>query len=112
MKKLMLTLADGDHIVSTPTFYALQLMSEYGVDLLAGDVAATPSAISSVLAALMTDSEPVDARGIPLVIWEPVQVAKLMTIADMGVYVELMTDLIADAMPESQGATSPNPKPE
>lgn len=111
MKAFTVELKDGPHVLTTPTFYALQLMAENGIDLLAPEgIAITPSLVSGVLAALMTDSEPVGDNGAPARLWSPVEVAKQMKISDTYRYIEIANSLIEDAIAVEGEATRPNPK--
>lgn len=108
MKSVTVKLADGKHKLNTPTFYALQLMSEHGVDF--DDGAIGYSDISGILAALLTDSEPVDKKGLPKREWSPVQVAKMIPIDTPvdGLW-ETVSELIADAVPKGTGESSSDP---
>lgn len=113
MKKLMLELTDGKHIVSTPTFYALQLMQENGIDLLGKRVEVTPAIVPKILAALLTDAEPLDDHDNPSVVWNPVAVAKAMRIDAYTDYLDLVTELITDALTsgdEPKAENRPNRK--
>lgn len=97
MKKLIVRLTDGDHVVSTPTFYATLLMEESGVDPGLGIDLRMRTHIAVVLAALLTDSEPLDTHGDPQRVWRPVEVAKLIPADSVSAIQDVLRDLLTDA---------------
>ena len=102
-----ITLLDGDHVLKTPSYYGLQLIDEYGMES-TSIMASLPTAI----AALLTDSEPLDAKGMPSRTWYPVQVAKLIpTDSKSEDLWEVITALIEDAVPDTDGPVEERPTP-
>jgi len=99
-----ITLTSGEHTVSTPSFYALQLMSEYGVDF---GGAFAYSDISAILAALLTDSEPLDDNGYPRVLWTPPMAAKQLTPDALEPMLAIVTELLNDAFPDAPKKEQP-----
>ena len=100
-----ITLIDGEHIVRTPSYYGLQLVDEYG-----GNEGALMGRLPKVLAALLTDSEPLDAKGLPKKTWDPVAVAKLIPIDQpFDALWEVVAELIDDALPDTKAASSDRP---
>lgn len=95
-----LVLLDGEHVLSPPTFFSLTLMEDFGVDLLSGAV--TAKTIPAVLAAILTDSEPL-IDGEPSKMWTPTMAAKLLRPSDMESVMGVVTDLLAEAFPEGKG---------
>lgn len=98
-------LSDGEHVLTTPTYYGLQLMDEFG-----GNDKSIMRRLPACLAALLTDSEPVDKKGLPKREWSPVQVAKMIPIDTPvdGLW-EIVSELIADAVPKGTGESSSDP---
>jgi len=94
-----ITLLDGEHTLAPPTFYALMLMGDYGVELGANEF--TAASLPPMLAALMTDSEPL-IDGAPARVWSPVEVAKLMSPASADDIVSAITELISEAFPDAK----------
>ena len=100
-----ITLIDGEHIVRTPSYYGLQLIDEYG-----GNEGALMGRLPKVLAALLTDSEPLDAKGLPKRTWDPVAVAKLIPLDVSAESLwETIGELLNDALPDSKAASSDRP---
>lgn len=100
MIKRTITLSDGEHEVCTPTFYALQMMTENGVDF---DGGVGYSDISGMVAALLTDSEPLDAKGYPSKFWTPPMAAKVIDPSSIATVMETVTELLNDAFPAPKG---------
>jgi hypothetical protein len=92
-------LLDGTHELKPPTFYALQLMSEYNVIFGTDDF--SPSSISGMLAALLTDSEPL-VDGAPAKVWTPTMAAKVMDPGgeSLEAVVNVVSTLLTEAFPE------------
>ena len=100
-----ITLTSGDYVLKTPSYYGLQLIDEYG-----GNEGALMGRLPKVLAALLTDSEPLDAKGLPRKTWDPVAVAKLIPMdKPFDVIWEIVAELIDDALPETKAASSDRP---
>ena len=100
-------LRDGKHTLKPPTFYALQLASEYGVDFEQTDF--KYSDISAMLAAFLTDSEPLTEDGTPVKVWTPTMAAKVIEPADVSMVLQTITDLLTQAFPESSGDSTERP---
>ena len=101
-----ITLIDGEHNVRTPSYYGLQLIDEYG-----GNEGALMGRLPKVLAALLTDSEPLDTKGLPRKTWDPVAVAKLIPMdKPLDALWEIVAALIDDALPESKAASPDRPQ--
>ena len=100
-----ITLIDGEHNVRTPSYYGLQLIDEYG-----GNEGALMGRLPKVLAALLTDSESLDAKGLPRKTWDPVAVAKLIPLdAPSDMLWEVIGELLNDALPETKAASADRP---
>lgn len=103
---MQITLLDGVHELSPPTFYALQLMDEYGADL--SDF--SPKKLPAMLAAFLTDSEPF-ADGKPAKVWTPVMAAKVIDPMKLSEIVEAIAELLDEAFPDSKGGDEARPTP-
>lgn len=106
MKKTSIKLKDGTHSLSAPSFYALQLMSDYGVDFDGGGIGYKD--ISALLAAFLTDSEPL-VDGEPATVWTPTMAAKVINPAELDTVLEAVNSLLSSAFPDSKGDKEPDP---
>lgn len=111
MKKLTLELRDGVHVVSTPTFAAIALMEDNGIDLAKGVNLASAKVLCGLMAALFTASEPLE-NGRFSHIWTPEEAGLLIDGESMPRIVEVLTSLFEDAYPETDGAEAADPSPE
>ena len=98
------TLKDGKHKLSTPTFYALQLMTDYGVELEKG--IQRYGDLSAIMAAMLSDAEPLE-NGEPVKVWTPVMAAKVIEPRNMEVITDVLNALITDAFPDDAKAEAP-----
>jgi hypothetical protein len=106
MKTLVLTLRDGDHILSTPTFATISLMEDNGIDLAAGVNMGSAKVVCGILAAMLTASEPMTDGRFSRV-WTHEEAGLLIDASSMPRIVEVVAALFADAYPEPSGAESP-----
>lgn len=98
-----ITLLDGEHVLSPPTFYALTLMDEYDVDF-SDDF--KPSNVAGMLAAFLTDSEPF-SDGKPAKVWTPAEAAKVLTPKAAPSIIDTLAELMAEAFPDVEGSDRP-----
>lgn len=94
-----ITLLDGEHVLSPPTFYALTLMDEWDVD-----IDFRPKNIAGILAALLTDVEPFK-DGEPVRVWTTAEVAKLIPAKGIESIIEAIGDLMEEGFPQLKGDT-------
>ncbi len=100
-----ITLTDGEHTLRTPTYYGLQLIDELG-----GNKGSMMKRLPAILAALLTDSEPLDERHRPAREWGIVEVAKLIPLdAPADALWEATAELMTDAMPPAKEEPSGRP---
>ena len=107
-----LTLRDGSqHELTPPTWYALQHMSDNGLDLFAEEgIDLGVAHVPTILAALLSDSEPLNASGEPSRVWTPTAVMKQLDPGAMFTLLEVVHDLITEALPDDEpsgGASRP-----
>jgi len=108
LKKLTLELSDGKHIISTPTFAAIALMEDNGIDLAAGVNLASAKTLCGVLAAMLTASEPL-VDGHFARTWTPEEAGMLIDGESMGRIAEVLGILFDDAYPNQGDDSSPSP---
>ena len=92
---MKITLLDGEHDLKPPTFYALVLMDDYGVDFESTE----PRSVTGMLAAILTDSERM-VDGEPEKVWTPTMVAKVIDPAKLDVVLAAVTELLLAAFPD------------
>ena len=99
-----ITLTDGEHVIKTPTYYALQLLDENG-----GNSGSIVSRLPRILAALLTDSEPLD-KGEPKKVWTVAEVSKLIpTKAPADPLWDAIRELMDDALPDAPASAPDRP---
>ena len=102
-----ITLLDGEHTLNPPTFYALQLMSEYGVVLGESDLF-RPTVIAGILAAILTDSEPF-IDGAPAKVWTPAMAAKVVAPDQVADVLNTITAMINESLPDTDDKPAERP---
>ena len=125
MMERVVTLTDGPHKLRTPSHYALDLMDGDGVHFIGVTdekreaMAAMPPMryLAVVLAAMLTEAEPVDAAGEPAKHWTYPEVLRLLPLdaeetgkvdAQTG---ELLSDALTTLYPQTgEGDTLPPTK--
>ena len=102
----------GYHKLRTPSYYTLDRAMAYGVDMTDPSHVTVPR-FSIILAALLTESEGIDAAFRPVRSWTPVEVSMRMLPEEMDVYDRAIADVIDDLRAEitARKGESPNPSP-
>jgi len=115
-KTFPVTLLDGVHILKTPTYHGVALIEDSNLSLNAdGIVRLTGLNITKILAALLTDSEPLDDRMMPAKVWTEAEAGRLIPADTRGdvqkavvsLYVAYSTDEDDDSAAEEGDSTRP-----
>lgn len=93
-KRVTVTLSDGKHLLTKPSFYALTFLADHGFNVAEGVNPNDPRFVAAALAALLTDSEPVDSLGEPEKVWTPASAAKLLPIESMSDIADAVKSLL------------------
>ena len=92
-----ITLTDGEHVIKTPTYYGLQLIEENG-----GSQGSVVGRLPAIIAALLTDAEPLDDKGHPRKVHDPVVVAKSIPVdGTADALWEAVGEILNSAMPDA-----------
>lgn len=110
MKRLPITLADGEHYISTPTFATLQLIEDMGLDVSDGLDLTKASVVNKLIAALLTSEEPL-VNGVPQKQWTPLEAGQLIRPGDLESIVHVIAQVLRSAFSDVTDETADDKRP-